>query len=87
MVSRAFLSVRFFGATFNPSWAFRSYGPAVALDPNTVQWNPLSAGYTGNTWTLELNDQAIGDNRSQANAILFIGGAGQLESIFANGFQ
>jgi len=84
---RAFLSVRFFGATFNPSWAFRSYGPAVALDPNTVQWNPLSAGYTGNTWTLELNDQAIGDNRSQANAILFIGGAGQLESIFANGFQ
>lgn len=84
---RAFLSVRFHGSTFSPTWAFRTYGPASPPDTNSVQWNALTSGFSGNTWTIDLQDGRIGDSRAQENAILFIGGPSQLETIFANGFE
>jgi hypothetical protein len=89
---RAVLSVRFHGQNFGtgaPSgWTFRNYGPSTPLDPNSVRWNAMTgnAGVSGNTWTMLIEDNQVGDNRSQANQMLFIGGP-STEVLFANGFE
>jgi photosystem II stability/assembly factor-like uncharacterized protein len=85
--TRAFVSVRFHNQVFDPLYRFRSFGPEIIGDPGSVAWRALtSAGYTGNTWTFLLDDNTPGDNRDEANRILFIGGPAT-EQMFKNGFE
>jgi hypothetical protein len=82
----AFVSIRYVGQSFGPRFKFRSFGPEIIGNPGSVAWRSVSAGVTGNTWTFQLNDNTPGDNRDEAQRILFFGGPG-FEGLFSNGFE
>jgi hypothetical protein len=82
----AFISVRYAGQSFSPRFKFRNFGPETPGNPGSVAWRDTVAGVTGNTWTFQLTDNAPGDNRDEAQRILFFGGPG-FEGLFTNGFE
>jgi photosystem II stability/assembly factor-like uncharacterized protein len=75
------------GASVGHDWAFRIYAPTTPADVHTYAWRDFPAVRTGDTWTVTLTDNALGDLRDGADAILFQGGVVRSEAIFANGFD
>jgi photosystem II stability/assembly factor-like uncharacterized protein len=81
------LKITYHGGQFDSSWRFRTYAPLTPDQPFTYAWRDLPSTRVGNTWTVPLVDNALGDLREADNAILFQGGVAFDEVIFGNGFE
>lgn len=84
--TRATVNVRYHNQSFDSSYRFRNFGPETIGNPNSVAWRDVNATRNGNLWTFVMEDNTTGDNREEANRILFIGGPGT-DQFFRNGFE
>lgn len=85
--TQARLRLHYHGAGFGAGWRFRVFAPLTPEATHTYAWRDLPFTRDGNTWTVILTDNQLGDLRATENAMLFQGGVALSESIFANGFE
>lgn len=85
--TQARMHLRYHGGSFDPSWRFRVYAPLTPDQSHTYAWRDLPFTRDGQTWTVTLTDNELGDLRASDNAILFQGGVAWSETLFANGFE
>jgi hypothetical protein len=82
----ATVTVRYHNQIFDSSYRFRGFGPELTGNANSVAWRDVNATRSGASWTFVVNDNTPGDNREEANRILFIGGPGT-DQYFRSGFE
>lgn len=85
--TQAELKLTYHGGSFDGAWRFRTYAPLTPDQVYTYAWHDLPFTRDGNTWSIVLTDNLLGDLRAGENAILFQGGVTFGESIFENGFE
>lgn len=85
--TQARLHLRYHGGSFGPAWRFRVYAPVDPGQMHTYAWRDLPFTRDGQTWTITLTDNQLGDLRASDNAILFQGGPALSETLFTNGFE
>ncbi len=88
--SEATVDVIFNGAQFGNGWSWRFHGPSTPGDTATMGWhdaNSLVTSRTANTWRILLRAGEFGSYRpGVAQSILFVGGPGQNDVVFNDGF-
>jgi photosystem II stability/assembly factor-like uncharacterized protein len=84
---QAQLRLTYHGVTFDNASVFRIYAPLTPDQTYTYAWRDFPATRSGNVWTINLTDNALGDLRAADGAILFQGGVVRSEVIFGNGFE
>lgn len=89
--SNAIVDVSFNAANFGSGWSWRYYGPSTPGDATTMGWHDASSlvsSHDATTWRLHLTAGQFGSYRSaSANAILFMGGPADNDTVFNDGFD
>jgi hypothetical protein len=88
--SAAQVRIRYSSLADYPIGVFGSYSPATPGDGSTIRWGLLdaaSSSVSGDTWTLELDENAYGNVYAPGSGSILFQGAPGTDSIFGGDFE